>query len=62
MIHTPYGCLTANELLRYVMYGRQSNPLELELAQRLQLAIDMIEELIQDADDDDTGSPRQAAH
>jgi hypothetical protein len=56
MYQTEYSYLTSDELVHYALTRDNRSSLELELAQRLEIAIDM---LCYDEDDDgdDAGSP-----
>lgn len=46
---TEYSSLTSDELVQHVDLSEEATPLEIELAQRLTLALDMIEELQEEA-------------
>lgn len=57
MYQTEYSYLTSDELVHYALSRDNRSSLELELAQRLEIAIEM---LLGDEDDDDgydAGSP-----
>ena len=43
MVHTEYACLTTEELINYVL-NTKDDSLLVELAQRLQIANDMLDE------------------
>ena len=44
MVNTEYACLSTDDLVRYV-FNKTEDSLLVELAQRLQLASDMLEEV-----------------
>lgn len=44
MFHTEYAYMSSNELTNYALSRDNSSNLEIELAQRLLLAMDMLEE------------------
>ena len=48
---TEYSSLTSDELVQHVDLSEEATPLEIELAQRLTLALDMIEELQEEAEE-----------
>jgi hypothetical protein len=54
MVNTEYACLTTDDLISYV-FNKKEDSLLIELAQRLQLASDMLEEA--DEMEWDSGTP-----
>lgn len=56
MYQTEYSYLTSDELVHYALTRDNRTSLELELAQRLEIAIDMLMD-DEDYDGDDAGSP-----
>ena len=55
MYQTEYSYLTSDELVHYALSRDNRTSLELELAQRLDIALDMLCD--EDDDGDDAGSP-----
>lgn len=59
MINTSYSYMTTEELLNYAQTASGRTDLEIELAQRLDLALAMFYE---DLEDDDSGRTSQERH
>lgn len=61
MYQTEYSYLTTDELVHYALSRDNRNSLELELAQRLDIAMDMLMDEDEDEDGYDAGSQSQAS-
>jgi hypothetical protein len=62
MIHTAYSIIDTDELIAFTMTKSGASDLEVELAQRLTLAIDMLAEYEEDEDEQDPGGTSQRCH
>lgn len=62
MIHTAYSIIDTDELIAFTMTKSGASDLEIELAQRLNLAIDILAEYEEDEDGEDTGGQSQRCH
>ncbi len=66
MIHTAYSIIDTDELIAFTMTKAGASDLEIELAQRLTLAIDMLAEYEIDEEDEPdgeyAGGPSKSCH
>ena len=65
MIHTAYSIIDTDELIAFTMTKAGASDLEIELAQRLPLAIDMLAEYEIDEEEPDgeyAGGPSKSCH
>lgn len=62
MIQTAYSIIDTDELIAFTITKSGASDLEIELAQRLTMAIDLLADYEEDEDEQDTGGPSQRCH